>query len=149
METTGKRLKLLRKESGLKLEDYAKGLGLGIQLSSFSEFENNKRTPTTETLLAIAAKHGVSVDWLLCRSDVRNPDARLAELNFPADVLEVARKLADMENGRRRLLLDYIQELDEGFELAQERQVAYLRSLLERRGGLAEWEAKKKIKLTE
>lgn len=66
-----KRLIELRKEVGLT----QKGLAdkLKITRSALSLYELGKRTPDTKTLSDFADFFGVSVDYLLGRSNIRNP----------------------------------------------------------------------------
>ena len=41
----------------------------GIEQALLSKFENGERTPPTETLLLLADFYGVSLDYLLCRTE--------------------------------------------------------------------------------
>ena len=63
------RLKLLRKERGLKQREMAEQLGLA--LSSYQCYEYAKRFPDFHGLIAIADFFDVSLDYLVGRSDVR------------------------------------------------------------------------------
>ena len=60
-------LKKLRKEHNLT--QVALQLETGIEQSLLSKFENNERTPTTETLLLLADYYNVSIDYILCRTE--------------------------------------------------------------------------------
>lgn len=44
----------------------------GIEQSLLSKFETGERVPPTETLLLLAQFYGVSIDYILCRTD--NPE---------------------------------------------------------------------------
>ena len=63
-------LKLLRKKKGLT--QIALQMQTGIEQALLSKFENGERTPPTETLLRLAEFYGVSIDYILCRTD--NPE---------------------------------------------------------------------------
>lgn len=42
----------------------------GIEQALLSKFENGERTPPTETLIRLADFYDVSIDYILCRTDV-------------------------------------------------------------------------------
>lgn len=66
------RLKEIRKEkriSQIKLQ-----MDTGIEQALISKFENNVRTPTTEALVIFANYFGVSIDYLLYRTNNPNPN---------------------------------------------------------------------------
>ena len=44
----------------------------GIEQSLQSKFENGERVPPTETLMVLADFYGVSIDYILCRTE--NPE---------------------------------------------------------------------------
>ena len=61
------RLKELRKKarvSQIKLQ-----MDTGIEQALISKYENGKRIPPTESLIVFANYFGVSIDYLLCRTD--------------------------------------------------------------------------------
>lgn len=68
----GSRIKLLREEKGLKQEELAKILS--IAPSTIGMYERDAREPNDEIKIKIADYFGVSVDYILGKSDVRNPD---------------------------------------------------------------------------
>lgn len=41
----------------------------GIEQALISKYENEERTPPTETLLILAEFYNVSIDYILCRTD--------------------------------------------------------------------------------
>ena len=47
-------------------------MATGIEQALLSKFENGVRTPPTETLLTLADYYGVSIDYILCRTE--NPE---------------------------------------------------------------------------
>ena len=60
-------LKLLRKSKGYT--QIAVQMKTGIEQSLLSKFENEERVPPTETLMILADFYGVSIDYILCRTD--------------------------------------------------------------------------------
>ena len=67
------RLKELRKSRGLT--QTALQIETGIEQALISKFESGDRVPTTETLVKLADFYGVSVDYILCRTD--NPEMNI------------------------------------------------------------------------
>lgn len=66
------RIKQLREEKGISQLEFAKRINLTQQ--SVSAYEKGIREPSLDILKAIADFFGVSVDYILGKSDVRNPD---------------------------------------------------------------------------
>lgn len=66
-----KTLKNLRIEKGLSLKEL--GYTIGVAESTISLYENNKRQPDFETLIRIADFFGVTIDYLLGRTDEPTP----------------------------------------------------------------------------
>lgn len=66
MNVLSKRLKEARKRAGLKQIEAAKKLG--ISNGTLSGYERNYRDPDTEMLNKMADLYGVTVDWLMGRS---------------------------------------------------------------------------------
>ena len=67
METN---LKTLRKQK--KLTQINLQMQTGIEHALLSKFENGERVPPTETLIRLADFYGVSIDYILKRTD--NPE---------------------------------------------------------------------------
>lgn len=65
--TFGARLKALRQERNLTQENFANIFYLNK--SSISKYEKDKNLPENQLLIKIADFFGVSVDYLLCRTD--------------------------------------------------------------------------------
>lgn len=63
-------LKKLRKERNLT--QIALQMQTGIEQALLSKFERGERIPPTETLVILADFYGVSIDYILCRTD--NPE---------------------------------------------------------------------------
>ena len=68
----GSRIKLLREELGLKQEELAKALS--VSPSAIGMYERNLREPNNELTLKIADYFNVTVDYLLGKSEIRNPE---------------------------------------------------------------------------
>lgn len=68
----GNRIKLLREEFGLKQDELAKALN--VSPSSIGMYERDEREPNDDITLKLSNFFGVSTDFLLGKSDVRNPE---------------------------------------------------------------------------
>lgn len=79
------RLKELRFEKGLTLDDLEKNLQ--ITKSTLSRYENNKRLPDIEIAQRIADFFGVTTDYLLGKSLLRNSSEQIA-FHLNADGLD-------------------------------------------------------------
>lgn len=66
------RLKQLREEKKLFQSDLAKHLGVSI--TAITYYENEKRDMSPDTIIKLANYFGVSTDYLLGKSDIRNPE---------------------------------------------------------------------------
>jgi len=74
MSVFKERLKELRQEKGITQEELADVLD--IDRSQISKYENPKRkkiVPTVDTAEAMAEHFNVSIDYLIGRSDIKNP----------------------------------------------------------------------------
>lgn len=93
MSSFGSRFKNLRLEKNLTQQQLADMFF--TKKSSISRYENNLQTPEIESLLKFADFFGVSVDYLLCRTDVKSYDKQCSECqpkkNVELPVLSVAR----------------------------------------------------------
>lgn len=72
------RLKYLRTERGENLEKVAEYLNVSIQ--TISNYENEKRDMTPDTIIKLAEYFGVSTDYLLGKSDNRNSDIPVSKI---------------------------------------------------------------------
>lgn len=77
----GDRLRNARERLGMTQEELAAELGFGH--SQLNKYENNKRDPTLESLVKLARRLNVSVDWLVGLVD--EPQQRLTEADLSAD----------------------------------------------------------------
>lgn len=77
----GDRMKKLREEKGLMQQDVCNALD--IEQSTLANYENNRRVPKTDILIEIANYYGVSLDYLVGRTDDRfdNSKRRPNDLN--------------------------------------------------------------------
>lgn len=66
------RLKKLRLEKNESLESIAKILNVTLQ--TISNYENGKREMTPNTIIKLAEYFNVTTDYLLGKSDIRNPE---------------------------------------------------------------------------
>nr|DAT55146.1 MAG TPA: helix-turn-helix domain protein [Caudoviricetes sp.] len=71
------RLKLLRTERGESLEKIAKYLNVTIQ--TVSNYENEKRDMSPDTIIKLSEYFKVSTDYLLGKSNVRNPEDKIKQ----------------------------------------------------------------------
>lgn len=62
-----KNLRKLRKEKGLS--QIAVQMQTGIEQALISKYENGERVPPTETLMQLADFYGVSMDYIMGRTD--------------------------------------------------------------------------------
>lgn len=62
------RLKELRKSKGYT--QVTLQMLTGIEQSLLSKFENGERVPSTENLIKLADFYKVSIDYILCRTDI-------------------------------------------------------------------------------
>lgn len=65
------RIKMLRKEKNLLQEDLGKVLGISGR--AIGNYETEKRGLDTEIASKLADFFGVSIDYLMCKTDIRNP----------------------------------------------------------------------------
>ena len=116
----GKRIKALREEKGISQKDAAQQIG--IQQSTLSKYERGKQDPRFKELCLVADGFGVSVDYLLCRTEIPS---------IPTDgKLQAAAEVTGLSNSA----LSALQEYTEGertavsvlLENAQFRKVLYL-----------------------
>ncbi|PRX24041.1 helix-turn-helix protein [Orenia metallireducens] len=106
--TLGERLRKLRKERNLTLADLSSHFHM--RKSTFSNYENDYRKPNADLLEELADYFNVSVDYLLGRTNERNPMEKLTALApegtlklLTAEELEFLRELAQDE--QRQVLL--------------------------------------------
>lgn len=99
----GKRLIELREELNLTRDDLANRIN--ITYSALAKYETNKRFPDKETLGKLADYFNVSVDYLLCRTNIKNFN------DFPAPVRRVAELFAGVDGEKAERLEELLREL--------------------------------------
>lgn len=102
------RLKLLRNERNESLEKIAKYLSVSIQ--TISNYENEKREMTPDTILKLSEYYNVSTDYLLCKSDIRNPE-ELKNVSFANAGGLDTKGLDDEDLLELQKQIDYIKKL--------------------------------------
>lgn len=94
METTGQRLKVLRKEQGYTLEQV--GEFLDTTKVTISRYENDVRVPTSDPMSKLAKLYNVSSDYLLCLTDKRlhlQENTKIENDETEEDKIEVANRI--------------------------------------------------------
>lgn len=72
------RLKFLREEKGLFQSEIAKILGVSTAAVGF--YENEKRDMSPDTIIKLANYFDVSTDYLLGKTDIRNPGKQIDDI---------------------------------------------------------------------
>ena len=70
----GARIKFLRNELGLTQEQLANKLPNVKGKSSIANYENGSNLPSDEVKLKMCEIFNCSLDYLMCKSDIRNPE---------------------------------------------------------------------------
>lgn len=97
------RLKSLRKER--KLTQSALGAILNYGYTAISNYESGRNEPSITDLKKIAEFFDVSMDYLLCVNDIRNP---YVERDYPEQFNEFKNIYTMLDNDRRNLLDDFM-----------------------------------------
>ena len=90
----GNRINLERKNIGLTQEELAIKLGLNNK-SSVSQYEKGDTLPSDDIKMQMCNLFNCSLDYLLCKSDIRNPEK---EIDFDPDKLRIGLSKKDYEN---------------------------------------------------
>src|SRR5699024_7497288 len=78
MNIIGKNIKKLRESEKLNQKELAKALN--ISNTTLSQYETGQRTPSDDIKIKIAEFFNVSIDYLLGRTDIKNPKDKNKEL---------------------------------------------------------------------
>ena len=116
--TFGLRLRILRKEKGLSQEELGKLLGL--KRATVSAYETSKIVPPYKTMKYYADYFGVSVDWIVGVTNIREVDESLEPKDFFVRLDEMFKELSsdstvvvlkgkDLTNNEKKMLLPMIQ----------------------------------------
>ncbi len=91
MSTLGRRITLARGAAHLSREEMA--TAIGVTYSAICKYEEDRRRPNPDLLVAIAARCGVSTDYLLGRTNDPGPsEVREEVISFRTDGLTKADK---------------------------------------------------------
>lgn len=108
MATFAERLKELRKERQLTIEQLAKDLGSAK--STISRYENDKREPKKDFLEMLSSYFDVSIDYLLGKADIKNPQSKQEPKKLSKEVETIAAHLDDKDitPKKMKMIQDYI-----------------------------------------
>lgn len=76
----GSRIKQLRLEVGLTQEQLANKLTSVKGKSSIANYENGSNLPSDEVKLQMCDIFGCSLDYLMCKTDIRNPGKQIDDI---------------------------------------------------------------------
>jgi transcriptional regulator with XRE-family HTH domain len=100
------RLKELREQNRLNQEGLA--LKLNVSQSTISAYEVEERTPDLKTLISIATFFGVSLDYLVGLSDIRQSIKQSELSDTELEYLNKTRQADKMEKERIKSYIDGI-----------------------------------------
>lgn len=86
MSGIGERLKTLRKEKDMTLDEL--GAALNLPKSSLSRYENEESDPSIETVKRIASYFNVSIDWIAGLTDTRRNQDYLINAEYYNTIME-------------------------------------------------------------
>lgn len=72
------RIKQLREENNITQEELAKKLNLSSK-GIVSMYEKEDRKPSLEILIKLSEIFNCSIDYILCQSDIRNPEQQIEQ----------------------------------------------------------------------
>lgn len=119
-ETTGKRLRLLMSERGLKqvdilrmCEPYCEKYGMKLAKSGLSQYVSDKVQPKQDMLSILGMALNVSEAWLMGYDVSRNRDVPAADSDpdVTAEAGELSRMISFLPHDKQLELRDYIQYL--------------------------------------
>lgn len=96
MDNLGERLRNLRLQAGKTQQEMANLLN--VNRVAYTQYENNKRMPTPESLKKLSEIFCVSIDYLLCNKVPVKPEEEHLPPLTKKDEREIARDLEDMLN---------------------------------------------------
>lgn len=100
----GDRLKMLRKSQHITQEQLA--AAIGVERSSVGKYEGkDKVVPSDDVKARIAEFFGVSIDWLLDRTDDPTPpvDSQLSDIDFA-----LSGEIRELSDDEKKDILDYV-----------------------------------------
>lgn len=99
------RIKLLREEKNVYQKDLAQLLGVSVPAINY--YENEKRAMDTDTAMKLADYFGVSIDYLLGKSETRSPE-RIKLSDEDISFMKGIKKLDEHEKKIIRNTMDYL-----------------------------------------
>lgn len=111
----------LRKELNMSQAELAEKLGVSQQ--TISKYERGTREPDNETLVKLAGIFNCSVDYLLGKTDIRNP--------YDEFLSQAKEKYGPRGKKQVEELLENIQALFDGHELPEEDKDEFFRAITE------------------
>ncbi len=98
------RLKQLRQEKGLYQKDVA--AYLGVDRTTYVKYETGVSEPTQETLKALADYFDVSIDYLLGRTDEKNPGQKGPEFDVNSIEYALYGEVRELDDEEKQQLLE-------------------------------------------
>lgn len=100
----GNRIKFERKNIKLTQEELAIKLGLNTK-SSISQYENGDAIPSDDIKVQMCKLFNCSLDYLMCKSDIRNPE----KIDFDPDKLYIGLSAKDynMTDEKRKQIEEF------------------------------------------
>lgn len=115
------RIVAVRKSLGLSQEKF--GEMVNMSQRSVAAWESGDRTPSFATLSALADQLGVTVDWLLGRTDVKTDINKKQPAVQDGELLDhIVMRLRDLPEPALSRVSDFLQGLQAGQEIAKEAQ---------------------------
>lgn len=108
------RIKFLREERGIYQKDLANLLSVSIPAINY--YENEKRAIDTNTASILADYFNVSIDYLLGKTDVRNPGKQIDDILNEAMIgmsQEEYEALSEAKKEKIRTFAKYIRDMEE------------------------------------
>jgi len=101
------RLKLLRTEK--RISQSLLATHLGVTQQAIARWEKGETEPDINTIQNLASFFDVSIDYLLGRTDVRNPNNKSDE-DFPEDVKVLMRSVSKLTDKQKEIVKRLVQE---------------------------------------
>jgi len=100
------RIKQLREEKQISMKEAA--ARIGIPYTTYVGYEKGEREPNSEMLISLASFFGVTVDYLIRRSDIRNPVSGIPDNIIPFPEMKTVPLIGDIACGTPILAEDNI-----------------------------------------
>lgn len=94
-EAVAKRLNALREENGKKQKEVA--TAIGVNVITLSGYEVGRSEPNAEVLVRLADLYGVSLDYILCRTDTKVTFDKAEYQSRDEERREMAKRLVQLE----------------------------------------------------